>query len=209
MALVLFLGGVLGWFVYRVRKQHEAVVAIQRAGGWVVYQWRWKNGRLDRFGQPGVPRWLLDRLGPDFFYRVKRVDIVGGFGGQADDNLMTQVACLGDLEALNLDGSKDVTDVGLADLEDLTQLLYLHLSESGVRDDGLAHLKGLRNLRTLDLNNTEVTDAGLAHLSGLSNLQELCLNGTIVTSVEVREFAEEHPNTRIEPSELQVSTTGP
>jgi hypothetical protein len=179
MVLVLVFGGISGWSMHRVRKQHEAVVAARRAGSWVIYQWQWNNGRFLRSGKPHVPRWLLDRLGPDFFYRVKRVDIVGGFGGHADDDLMTKVAWLSDLESLNLDGNKDVTEVGVAHLQGMTQLLYLGLSETGVRDAGLAHLKGLRNLRSLHLDrNKDVTEVGVAHLQGLTQLLYLDLSET-------------------------------
>jgi hypothetical protein len=59
MVLVTLLASALGWFMYHVRTQREAVAAIQHAGGTVVYRWQWRNGSLDRFGKPGVPGWLL------------------------------------------------------------------------------------------------------------------------------------------------------
>jgi len=64
MALVLFLGGVLGWFIYRASAQREAVAAIRQAGGSVIYNWQWKDGSIDSSAQPAVPEWLLDRLDP-------------------------------------------------------------------------------------------------------------------------------------------------
>ena len=199
LVLVLVVGSLLGWLIYRVRAQCEAVAAIQKAGGFVVYRWKWRNGSVDRLGKPGVPGWLLQWLGPDFFYGVKRVDLVADFGDGADDRLMIRVAQLRDLEALNLHGDKDVTDVGLAHFEGLNQLRALDLSKSGVKDAGLIHLKGLTNLWYLSLDDTGVTDAGLSHLRGLSNLKVLRLNGTMVSGVGVRELAKVMPNTRIDP----------
>jgi hypothetical protein len=173
-----------------------------------LYSWQWRSGRIDRYGKPGVPGWLLDRLGPDFFYSVKKV-VIDAVGGHADDSLMTRVGRLGDLEVLNLSESKDVTDMGLAQLERLTQLRALDLSNSRVRDAGLAHLKRFTNLRYLYLDDTKVTDAGLPHLRVLCNLKVMSLNGTMVSMAGVREFEKAMPNVRmLPPWKDRVSTLG-
>jgi hypothetical protein len=176
LVLILLLASALGCWMHQVRIQHEAVDAIQRAGGRVIYSWKWRNGALDRFGKPGVPEWLLQSLGPDFFYRVKYVVINADlhsvkyvvidadFGRRADDSLMTQVGQLRELEVLDLHGNKEVTDIGLARLEGLTTLRFLYLDETGVTDAGLKHLRTMKKLEGLWLANTRVTSTGVEEL---------------------------------------------
>ena len=40
--LVLVIGGWLGWAVHNARIQREAVAAVERAGGEVMYDWQWQ-----------------------------------------------------------------------------------------------------------------------------------------------------------------------
>ena len=81
MALVVLLGVVLGWVVHRAQLQREAVVAIERAGGLVCYDWQWKDGRDIPGGKPWVPRWLVDRIGVDYFGSITLVQLtVPGIG---------------------------------------------------------------------------------------------------------------------------------
>ena len=65
---------------------------------------------------------------------------------------------------VDFSGRTEVTDAGLAQLEELTQLRYLDLTRTEVTDAGLIHLKGLINLQTLELARTNVTDAGVGDL---------------------------------------------
>lgn len=206
MILVLIVGGVLGWIIHRARVRREAVAAIRQAGGTVYYQWQWRDGSYDQAAQPAVPGWLLDRLGPDLFYGVKRVDLIGRRG--ADDVLMTRVGQLRDLEALSLNGCRRVTDAGLAHLSRLTGLRSLDLSFTGATGAGLKHLQSLTRLERLELPfgpttdadlaslggltalrwlqlprpRPEITDAGLAHLVGLINLETISLHSPRITS---------------------------
>jgi hypothetical protein len=136
MVLVLILGGGLGWLVHRAQVQRHAVAAIGRAGGRVTYDWEWANGRRVPNAQPRWPRWLVDRLGVDYFGNV----VVADFRG-------TQVG-----------------DADLAHLEGLTGLRVLSLRDTRVGDAGLAHLKGLTGLQNLDLFRTGVGYAGVEEL---------------------------------------------
>jgi hypothetical protein len=164
MVHVVLLAVALGWYMYQVRVQHEAVATIQRTGAWVIYSWQWRNGSFKRFGKPRVPGSLLRWLGHDFFYSVKRVDIDADFGQRADDDLMTRVGWLRDLEVLSLHGNKDVTDIGLAHLKGLERLRFLYLSGTGVTDAGLKHLKNMKKLEGLSLENTRATSTGVEEL---------------------------------------------
>jgi hypothetical protein len=44
--LVLMFGLWLAWFTRSARIQHEAVAAITKAHGQVLYDWQWRNGHL-------------------------------------------------------------------------------------------------------------------------------------------------------------------
>ena len=53
MILVLILGGGLGWIVHRAKTQRVAVAAIEKAGGWVRYDW--ESGKFTF-----LPEWRAD-----------------------------------------------------------------------------------------------------------------------------------------------------
>ena len=116
IVLVLIVGGWLGWLVRGARIQREAVTAIRRAGGWVYYD-RQRRGDLqyDPFAEPGGPRWLVDRVGVDYFSSPVYVTFVMQ---RPDDGIMAPIARLGRIERLELSGPK-VTDAGLVHLGEL------------------------------------------------------------------------------------------
>lgn len=84
------------------------------------------------------------------------------------------------LWALHADGAK-IDDDELVNLQGMTDLLMLDLSDTKITDAGMLHLQGLENLEHLNLWNTGVTDAGLALVSRLTNLRHLGLGGTAIT----------------------------
>jgi hypothetical protein len=196
IVLVLLIGGILGWTVHQAQVQREAVAAVLRAGGRVRYDWEvpakakptfWGGMGMSGMGgeitghpatnsTPPWPRWLVDRLGLDYFGRVVEVDLFG-HGSDAD---LESIGRLGQLERLVLARSA-VTDLGMAHLAGLTKLQGLYLGGTPVSDAGLAHVKGLTRLRGLGLDETRVSDAGLANLKGMTELHQLALDGTDVS----------------------------
>jgi len=172
MAIVLVIGGGLGWIVYRERIQREAVAAIKAAGGDVDYGWDWSEPRSH---QP--PQWLFDALGPDYFGDVVCVYLVNS---TADDALLAGIGRLHRLEYLFLHGSHSVTDAGLAHLKGLSRLERLGLEKTGVKGPGLIHLKGMKSLKDLWLSELPISDADLAPLAGLTSLETLGLRETRV-----------------------------
>ena len=68
--LVLLLGFWLVWLFHLAQIQREAVLAIKKDGGTVLYNWEWDNGSSVPAGQPRAPRWLVARIGVDFFGHV-------------------------------------------------------------------------------------------------------------------------------------------
>ncbi|MCH8922033.1 MAG: hypothetical protein IIA67_02655 [Planctomycetes bacterium] len=96
---------------------------------------------------------------------------------------------LKNLEELNLNDTQ-VTDAVLEHVKGLTNLRELYLAHTNVTDAGLDHLSGLKTLERLDLSHTKITDAGLEHLKGLRRLSHLDLRGTDVTDEGVKKFQE-------------------
>ncbi len=178
LALILVLGCGLGWLVRSVQNQRDAVAVVGRAGGYVLYEWEWQNLGPIPGGKPIWPRWLVDRLGVDYFGNVSYVHF--NHNGQVGDAELAHLRGLSGLEQLYLCDTK-VTDDGLASASELTRLQFLNLRRTGLSDVGLGHLSRLTGLRSLLLGNTKVTDAGLVHLKGLTSLEVLDLDSTNVT----------------------------
>ncbi|NQT16725.1 MAG: hypothetical protein HQ582_28465 [Planctomycetes bacterium] len=178
----------LGVQLDRARKQREAVEAIEKAGGSVLYGYE-----LTPSGS-SVPMWLRELLGEDFFF-----DVSGVVGARHDfgDAGLEHLNGLTSLQGLYLDDMQ-VTDAGLEHLKGLTSLQRLDLEDTQVTDAGLEHLKGLTSLLELDLNDTQVTDAGLEHLKGLTNLVALELVDTQVTPEGVESLKRALPNCYID-----------
>ena len=195
IVLVLLIAVGLGWLVNSAHKQRDAVAAIRKGGGDVIY-----NYERSLSGQSRWPKWLVDRIGIDSVENVCSVTL-SRVGSDAD---MVQVGHLKRLEELSLFRSA-VTDQGLRHLEGLNNLRFvglgdtkvtgagvahlgklgslagLYLNATNVSDDGMKELCGMTNLRVLSLDRTRVGDAGVVHLKGMKSLQRLGLEGTEVT----------------------------
>jgi internalin A len=173
MALVLIVGGVLGWFMHRVTVQRDAVKAIVAAGGNVKYDFEQKVAPLSPIGTAPRPNWLVEHLGVDFFADVTSVTI----GTPQTDAILFHVGSFGRLERLDA-RSVRVTDAGLAHLAGLSELRTLLCSGTpGLTDAGLAHLAGLKRLETLWIEApTGIEGSGMAHLAGLRRLKFLCVH---------------------------------
>jgi internalin A len=182
MMLVLLVGGVMGWWVHRARVQRDAVAEILRARGKVHYDWEVSYVPASAMYQPNPsgkplwPRWLITRLGPDYFSDVKVVRL-------GPDDADAVMAAVGRLKTLGsfIANSRHVklTDAGLAHLRGLAQLRFLDLSSSRNLSGGcLAIVKDLKSLQRLSFPNARFfVDADLAPLAELTDLRFLCLRG--------------------------------
>ena len=179
IVLVLVFGCWLGWIVRSTHIQRDAVAAIRQSGGFVAYDWEWKDNERIPNGRPWAPQWLVDSLGADYFGCVV---FVSNKKSEWSDEEMVPLRNLSRLEKLALSSSR-VTRAGLAHLKGLTNLRRLNLHNTQVGDEGLGFLDELTELRNLSLYDTKVGDAGLAHLKGLTRLRWLCLSGTKVGDV--------------------------
>jgi Leucine Rich repeat len=181
MLLVLFMGAALGWIahiVHRAEVQREAVAAVATAGGWVVYDWqRGPDERWAPRAKPWWPRWLIDRIGIDYFGTVVEVH----FGAITSDAGFARIGHLARVEVLSCwVGNGTVTNGGMAHIQSLTRLRHLDLHHTQISDGGLVYLGRLSRLQELDLSHTRITAAGLAHLVALNDLRSLNLSATEV-----------------------------
>lgn len=95
--------------------------------------------------------------------------------------------------------STKVTDAGLANFKACKNLGNLSVGHTEVSDEGLALFKDAEKLREMSLHNCQnVTDTGLQYFRGQKSLLKIDARGTKVTETGVKEFAEVHPQCRIE-----------
>ncbi len=199
MLLVVVLALGLGWIVHRARVQRLAVEAIEKTGGRVIYEWGRIPGKgLDPNGKPRAPRWLVERLGVDYFGNVALVQL----GKQATDAEMEHVGRLSRLEGINAHGT-NVTDAGATHLRGLVDLDHINLGESRVTGACLANFRGLSKLKGLYLDSVPVADADLANVASLTNLEILDLNSTPVTDAGLA-----HLQRLVKLKQLRLQSTG-
>jgi Leucine-rich repeat (LRR) protein len=92
-----------------------------------------------------------------------------------DDQSLKLVSQLSGLRRLRIVGEGKLSDVGLAHLGKLTQLVGLNLPAAGLTDAGLSQLAPLATIEELDLAGGEITGAGLAALGRWTALKTLHL----------------------------------
>ncbi len=156
------------------REQREAVEAITKATGAVIYDYeKDRSGRWIRNPQLTAPLWLVNLLGRSFFSNVVFAKVMPG-------TELGHLKTLNHLQTLCLDGTS-ITDAGLEHVVGMSRLRELYLCDTQITDAGLGHIKRLKELETLWLDGTAITDAGLKHLKGLNQLQSLFLNFTGIT----------------------------
>ncbi len=218
IVVVLIIGGSLGWVVHRARVQREAVAAIEKAGGTVVYEG--DSGRpiyLPRkpASELRALSWLVKRVGVDYFDGVVRVALTGKDSAAALSyigdlphlkSLFLDVPNLTDADLVNLKGLHElellslndkVSDAGMKHLKGLSGLGKLYLGRTRISDAGLAELEPLGSLGKLSLAETDVSDAGLAHLKKPAGLRHLDLHRTRVTDAGVRDLLQARPSLEI------------
>jgi hypothetical protein len=162
LLLILVIACGLGWIARVVRlgqAQRSVVFAINRAGGWVVYDTEWDDRPDEWFWKPRWPRWIVEQVGVDYLGNVVFVNL----HDRGTDELLADVGRLKHLKQLHRPGFA-VTDAGLAHLGRLSELEFLSLDSTQVTDDGIRNSAGLAGLKILKLTRTKVTDRGISEL---------------------------------------------
>jgi hypothetical protein len=101
IVFVVAVGGGLGWLVREARIQREAVAAIEKAGGSVLYDREWRDGNKIPGGKPSGPRWLVDQIGVDYFGHVTAVEFSMQPG--ATDSTLEEVGRLTRVQVRSID----------------------------------------------------------------------------------------------------------
>jgi hypothetical protein len=109
--------------------------------------------------------------------------------GQLTDTLLDRLSRVDHLTALDLSGSKALTDAGLRSLARLPRLRDLNLSGCPLTDRGLEILRHLPALERVSLAWTPITDAGAEHLSACAHLRSVDLSGTECGDGAIRALA--------------------
>ena len=99
--------------------------------------------------------------------------------GLLTDSAAARLTRLDHITALDMDGSRRLTDDGLLLLAQMPQLQELNVSSPGISDRGLAVLRHLTDLRTFQMCwQRSVSDAGFANLTFCDRIQRVNLLGS-------------------------------
>lgn len=94
------------------------------------------------------------------------------------------------LKTLDLSlSSHQLSDEGVEEINVLTNLESLNLSNTAVTCKCLKPLKKLNFLTNLDLSNTKISDDGFENIASLNNLKDLNLTQTEITGAAIQELA--------------------
>ncbi len=200
------------WLAFHVRASKDQRTAVQQLGGPAVelrYDFQFPSGEYafenyDPNAKSWVPKWLLDKIGIDFFHsvvtanlmyseengvRVDNTDLsnpgpqlamlrqlrdLAIKEAQASDETCRNLRSLKHLKRLHMFDPREVTDAGIMHLSDLKQLTSIYVG-SMITDEALKTLGELPNLEVLNAVGCELTDDGLKHLVQAKKLRELHL----------------------------------
>lgn len=109
--------------------------------------------------------------------------------GQMTDAVLERLCRLEHITALDLNGSRALTDDGLRHLSRLSGLRRLNLGGCGISDRGLEVLRRMPALESISLGWTPITDEGVAHLAGCDELRQVDLSGTLSGDGAIRTLA--------------------
>jgi hypothetical protein len=204
--VVLVIGAFVGHVVRGAHAQRDAVAAIEKLGGYVIYNWNWTAEKVVVGGKPWAPAWLVDQVGADYFGHVTCVGC-GTTSASDIDRLIEQILNLNRVQHLDF-AATPLSDDGLARLTGLTELAVLRLAGTNVTDAGLTELKASKKLSLLNLSHTKTTDAGLAKLTALTELADLDLSNTGITDTGLAQLKGLAKLTTLDLSGVRVTTAG-
>ena len=188
MIFVLVVAVAASWLGGKFEQKHkerEAVDALRKAGGNVLYDFEAKGS------QPPGPAWLRGWLGEEYFATV--VEAYLGRTTITDDDLAA-LESVPTLETLDISDTR-ITDAGLRHIAMLRNLKSLsltngattwtahHRTSNGYILSTVISFQDSRG-RTVEARDDvpsyqpRITDAGLGYLGTLTNLESLDLEGT-------------------------------
>ena len=209
---VLFLSLGLNLYTGLTR-QHRAAQAIRRIHGYVRYDYeldpqtrhlpasQYQEAKNPKPPGPAwLRRWIGDEWADDLFANVISIrlgeshhsslrtrfphnDGLSDVGDEAIETLRQHLRDFPKLQGVWIIASRQLTDVGMEQLKEVPQLLFLDAADARITDAGLQHIAGSRNLVFLNLTGTRITDAGMVHLRRLTELRRLILADTAISDV--------------------------
>ena len=169
----------LGWKVNAARRQKDAVEAITKAGGDVVFDYQIA---LNPPGTPALfkvlpnalppePDWLRATIGDDYFRKVVAVNL----------QLRNGQPSIAESDLKRLTNLPDLIDVGLVRVRVVSDGSNL---QRQINDADLETVGQLSRLRMLVVDHTDISGSGLSHLAKRKDLKFLNLSVTPITALE-------------------------
>ncbi|HEY2881103.1 MAG TPA: hypothetical protein VGJ15_01690, partial [Pirellulales bacterium] len=182
--LLTIFGVWLGIKINAARRQHEAVTAIARAGGHVIYDcqlkpiatsstvsrlssgMQWRDSSIGSDNTPPAPQWLRSIFGDDFF----RTAVAVYFTDPKAQREIFDFQLLGNLPALmvlDIDGTSmqtPIDDAALGSLAKLDRLQFLSLPNTQINGLVLAALPNPQAIVYLRLWGTRIDDRAMKHI---------------------------------------------
>jgi hypothetical protein len=181
----------LGLHVRSARRQQAAVEAILQDEGRVTYDFE-ANATECGYPPPAespVPRWLLSRLGLDFFHPVDSVDLLLSTSDEARERTLRHLHALSKLRSLDL--SNLPSDQAVQHIAQLDRLEVLSVMDaSRITDEAMLHLVRLKRLKLLAFSLApNLTDAGIAPVASLQQLEWFAVRHAQLTNESLRVVA--------------------
>ena len=205
MLLIVLVAAALAWQMNKVRRQREAVAAVYKFGGWVLYDHEFLPQRRpvgdwaqDCYGEchwgtrvnrdPWAPIWLRRPLGDEPFQTIADVGLFGHkdipmvFGnaaadaGASPDEAMAKLVGETGIKSLCI-SSGVLTDRALESLAQMMQLEELIISHANsVTEHAMATIARLPKLRLLVLIDPTMTIDALRTVGRLHMLEHLAID---------------------------------
>lgn len=186
------------------RRQRNAVQAVEDYGGWVRYDYQYPSGNyssdngFDANAVSGIPSWLIEFLGVDFFHRVVSANLcyTDDDGPRLENenrnaNALRTLRPLRHLRVLMVAGTQ-VTDETMGELVKFPRLECLVVWDaSHLTDEGVSALARMTSLKRLQFDETHyLTDSSLEILGRLHRLEKLVVVGGQFTDRGLEQVAQ-------------------
>jgi hypothetical protein len=159
------------WFAYNsflIHREVTAIAAIQAVNGEVRYGKPWNPQYHYAYSTPSPQRSRLARIilgsGTNDHVCIVRLHAHIGTDEEFNDDdlnrLITQLAGLGGVRELDLDGRTKITNRGIHRLSQIESLEILYLCNVSIDDSAVPQLISLRRLRFLDIYRTNISLTG-------------------------------------------------
>jgi hypothetical protein len=189
----------LGLKVNLARQQREAVEAIYKAGGSVVFDYQYlpksnpvgsaiRDYTINLDAAAPAPSWLRFLMGDDCFRTVIAVYFNSPKSSISKTDF-DQIAKLPALKQFVLEPGTTGQHYQGSDLAALAQLDHLEVlcvCDTHLTAEMLAQLHCLDQLNSIVISNCDVDDSGMEQIGKMTNLRFLALDGTRITDAGLR-----------------------